>query len=59
MRPLGINMYSGATYKRKRRGEMGDPWGVPTEIWEGRLGEPLKTRVQVLFDRKEDTQSTL
>jgi len=40
MRPLGIDICRGATYKRKRRGEMGDPCGVPTETGEGRLGEP-------------------
>jgi len=38
---------------------MGDPWGVPTETGEDRLGEPWKTRVQVLSERKEDTQSTM
>jgi len=38
---------------------MGDPCGVPTETGEERLGEPWKTRVQVLSDRKEDTQSTI
>jgi len=38
---------------------MGDPWGVRTETGEGRLGEFWKTRVQVLSDRKEDTQSTM
>jgi len=59
MRPLGINMCRGATYSRKSRGEMGDPWGVPTETGEEMLGEPWKTRVQVLSERKEDTQSTI
>jgi len=32
---------------------------VPTETGEERLGEPWKTRVQVLSDREEDTQSTI
>ena len=59
MRPFGIDMCRGATYRRKRRGEMGDPWGVPTETGEGRLGEPWNTRVHVLSDRKEETQSTM
>ena len=36
-----------------------DPWGVPTETREERLGEPWNTRVQVLSDRKEDTQWTI
>jgi len=58
MKPLGINMCRGTTYRRKRRGEMGDPWGVPTGTGEERLGEPGNTRVHVLSDRKEDTQST-
>jgi len=38
---------------------MGDPWGVPTETREEMLGEPWNTRVQVLSERKEDTQSTM
>jgi len=38
---------------------MGDPWGVPTETGEEMLGEPWNTRVQVLSERKEDTQSTM
>jgi len=57
--PLGIDRCKGATYKKKRRGEIGNPWGVPTEAGEGRLGESWKTRVQVLSDRKEKTQSTI
>jgi len=61
MRPLGIDMSRGATYRRKRRGEIGDPWGVPTETRPGeeRLGEPWNTRVHVYSDRKEDTPSTI
>ena len=31
---------------------------MPTETGEERLGEPWKTRVQVLSERKDDTQST-
>jgi len=38
---------------------MGDPWGVPTETGEEMFGEPWKTRVHVLSERKEDTQSTM
>jgi len=38
---------------------MGDPWGVPTETGEERLGDPWRTRVHVLSERKEDTQSTM
>jgi len=38
---------------------MGDPWGVPTEAGEERLGEPWNTIVQVLSDRKEDPLSTI
>ena len=38
---------------------MGEPWGVPTETGEGRLGEPWNIRVQVLSDKKEETQSTM
>jgi len=52
-------MCRGATYRGKRRGEIGDPWGVPTETGEKMLGEPWNPRVQVLSDRKEATQSTI
>jgi len=38
---------------------MGDPCGVPTDTGEETLGEPWKTRVQVLSRRNEDTQSTI
>jgi len=38
---------------------MGDPGGVPTETGEDMLGQPWNTRVQVLSERKEDTQSTM
>ena len=38
---------------------MGDLWGVPTETEEEMLGEPGNTRVQVLSERKEDSQSTI
>ena len=49
----------GDDIKEEEEGEIGDPWGVPTETWEERLGEPWNIRVQVLSDRKEDTQSTI
>jgi len=32
---------------------------MPTETGEEVLGEPWNTRVQVLSERKEDTQSTM
>jgi len=38
---------------------MGEPGGVPTETREEMLGDPWNTRVQVLSERKEDTQSTI
>jgi len=38
---------------------MGYPCGVPTETGKGMLGEPWNTRVQVLSERNEDTQSTM
>ena len=59
MRPLGTDMCWGGTYIWKRRGEIGDPWEVPTERRERMLGESWKTKVQVLSDRKEETQSTM
>ena len=49
----------GARYKRNRRGEIGDPYRVPTETGEQMLGDPWKSRVQVLSDKKEETQSTI
>jgi len=58
MTPLRIAECRGATYRRERRGEIGDPWGVSTETGARRLGEPSKTRVQDLSDRKDETQST-
>jgi len=59
MRPLGIDICRGAMYRRKRSGEMGNPCRVPTETGARMLGEPSKTRVHVLSDRKEETQSTM
>ena len=56
---MGIDMCRGETYIRKSRGEMGDPWGVSTETGEERLGDPWNTKVHVLSDRKEETQSTM
>jgi len=52
-------MCRGETYKRKSRGEIGDPWGVPTKTREERLGDTWNSRVQVLSHRKEETQSTM
>ena len=52
-------MSRGETYIRKIRGEIGDPWGVPTETGEERLGDPWNNRVHVLSDSKEETQSTM
>jgi len=59
MRPLGLDMCRGATYRRNRRREIGDPSGVPTESEKCILGEPWKTRVHVLSDKKEETQLTM
>jgi len=39
--------------------EIRHPWGAPTETREQMLGDPWKTRVQVLSDEKEETQSTI
>jgi len=52
-------MSRGETYKRKSKGEIGDPWGVPIETGEEGLGDPWNSRVQVLFDRKGESQSTM
>jgi len=37
------------------RWEIRDPWGVPTETWTRRLGEPWKISVQVLPERIDVT----
>jgi len=52
-------MCRGETYRTKSRGEIGDPWGVLTQTGEERFGYPWNGRVQVLSDRKEETQSTM
>ena len=44
---------------RKRRGDRGEPWGVPTETGADMPGAPWKTSVHVLPVRKEETQSTM
>jgi len=49
----------GEPYIRKSGVEIGDPWGVPTETGEERLGDSWNTKVDVLSDRKEETQSTM
>ena len=49
----------GGNVEKEEEGRYGEPWGVPTETGEERLGDPWKTRVHVLSERKEDTQSTM
>ena len=44
---------------RKRRGDIGEPWGVPTETGVDTPGAPWKTSVHFLPMRKEETQSTM
>jgi len=55
----GIDMCRGENYNSQSRGEIGDPWVAPTETGEERLGDPWNSRVQVLSDRKEETQGTM
>jgi len=57
--PLGIEVYREETYMRRRRVEIQEPWGVPTETDDGRLREPWRTIVQDLSERKEESQSTM
>ena len=38
---------------------MGEPWGIPTKKLAGVLGDPWKTKVQVLSVRKEEIQSSM
>ena len=44
---------------RKSRGDMGEPFGVPSETGAEVLGEPWKTKVHALSERKEETQLTM
>ena len=52
-------MCRGLTENRKKRGVIGDLWGVPTESREGKLGEAWKPRVHEPSDKDEGTQSTM
>jgi len=42
----------------KRRGEMGEPWGVPTATGENTLGEPWKSSLHMQLVRKLPTHAT-
>ena len=44
---------------RNSRGDIGEPWGVPTSTGALVPGAPWKTRVQDRSERKEVTQSTM
>jgi len=55
--PLGITGCSGETYITKRRGEMGEPWGVPTATSEKILGEPWKSSLHMRLVRKLPTHA--
>ena len=44
---------------RKRSGDIGEPWGLPTETGADTPGAPWKTSVHFLPVRKEETQSTM
>jgi len=59
MTPLGIVMCSGATSMRKRRVEIREPGGVLRETGAERSGKPWKSWVEVLSERKEETQSSM
>lgn len=59
MIPLGIAEWKGAKYIRKKMGEMGEPWGVPTSTGALMPRGPWKTRVQERSERKDMTQSTM
>jgi len=41
----------------KRRGEMGEPWGVPTATGENILGEPWKSSLHMQWVRKLPTHA--
>jgi len=47
IRPRGILKCSGATQRRKRSGEIGEPWGAPTLRGAGIPGAPWKIRVHL------------
>ena len=44
---------------RKRSGDKGEPWGVPTETGADTPGAPWKRSVHFLPVRKEETQLTM
>ena len=44
---------------RNSKGEMGEPWGVPTSTGALVPGVPWNTRVQERSERNEVTQSTM
>jgi len=47
-----------ATERRKRRGEIGEPWGAPMFTGAGVPQIPCKTRLQLRSLRKDETQET-
>jgi len=58
MTAAGTDMSRGGRERRKRKGDMGKPWVLPTKIDARRLGPPWETMVQDLSDREGETQST-
>ena len=47
-----VPLCNGATYSTNRRGDMGDPWGVPTATFLKEFGAPWKRRRHDLSVRK-------
>ena len=54
-----VPLWRGTTYRTNRRGEMGEPCGVPTATFTKEFGAPWKRRRQDLPERKVLTQETI
>jgi len=50
--------WRGATYRRKRRGEIGELWGAQTLMDARLLGAPWKTKLLLLSPSHEETHET-
>ena len=52
---LGISRWMEETYRRKSKGEIGEPWVTPTKTGERERGDAWNVRRQVRSLRKELT----
>ena len=54
-----VPLWRGAMYRTNRRGEIGDPYGVPTATFTKEFGAPWKRRRQDLSERNALTHETM